>query len=146
MSLKRIAPGGGGSARTAHTHAATAPTTAIHRGIDRGQDTLLLLLRRFPNGEDAVHGNVVQRLHGAAGPSDLERPHRALPAQTEMHALVAGGEVTAAGCHGGELAGAGLAYQVQARADAIAIADRSHRVDGQPVIGASLERGGPDTA
>src|ERR1035438_9383869 len=55
-----------------------------------------------------------------------------------MHTLVAGGEVTAAGGHRGELAGAGLAYQVQARADAIAIARGANGVDGEPVIGASL--------
>src|ERR1022692_3778744 len=93
MSLKRIGPGAGASAWAAHAHAATAPTIGAHRL----QDMLSRPFRRLPHGEDAVHGKVMQCLDRAAGPCNLQRPHRTIPAQTEMGALIVGGEVTAAG-------------------------------------------------
>src|ERR1035438_909200 len=111
MFLKRIGPGAGLSARTAHTQAASKPTTGIHRATD----ILSRPLRRLPHGEDAIHGQIVQRLDCAAGPRNLERPHGAIPSQTKMHALVAGGEVTAAGRNGGVLTGAGLAHRSEER-------------------------------
>src|ERR1035438_9039949 len=136
MFLKRIGPGAGLSARTAHTQAASKPTAGPHRA----KGILSRSFGRFPDGEDTIHRQIAQRLDRAAGPGDLERPHGAIPSQTKMHALVASGEVTAAGRNGGVLAGSGLAHQMDTRANAIAIARRPHCVNGQPVIGASLMR------
>src|SRR6202451_1660334 len=85
--------------------------------------------------QDAVGGDVMERLHHSGGPVDFDLIRLAVGAEAEVDGTVAGRGVADAGGHVVVLCADGLAYDFDARADAVTIAFDAAQGDVEPVAG-----------
>src|ERR1700722_769223 len=92
------------------------------------------LLRRFGHFQNAIRGHVLQGLHDSRGPTDFDKIRAVVRTEAEMHGAIARRRIADAGGHVVVLRAA-LRHQLDARADAVAVALGSTQRYVKPMAG-----------